>query len=188
MHFSETLDNGQSEDGSVGLGCEEGVQETFSRRRVYAHTALLHGDLDKTIPFGSSYAQRALIRHGLIGVGDEVWWHPAPRQRCFAIAGKRCPRQGEREQTADLAIHEKKSSVHSGSATPGPTGCSDRSIQLVGCMYPNVGLTRPNVCGKPLQSWPSRGPLVHLPSPPATSRSEEHTSELQSRQYLVCRL
>src|SRR3712207_9380661 len=29
--------------------------------------------------------------------------------------------------------------------------------------------------------WPSRG----VPGPP---RSEEHTSELQSRQYLVCRL
>src|SRR3712207_8243103 len=28
---------------------------------------------------------------------------------------------------------------------------------------------------------------AHLPRPPA-ERSEEHTSELQSRQYLVCRL
>src|SRR3712207_7645875 len=28
---------------------------------------------------------------------------------------------------------------------------------------------------------------IHL-SPPGGSRSEEHTSELQSRQYLVCRL
>src|SRR3712207_6864688 len=26
------------------------------------------------------------------------------------------------------------------------------------------------------------------PTPPASPRSEEHTSELQSRQYLVCRL
>src|SRR3712207_7920745 len=34
------------------------------------------------------------------------------------------------------------------------------------------------------------GPVsTHAPRPvPATSRSEEHTSELQSRQYLVCRL
>src|SRR3712207_8111735 len=30
-------------------------------------------------------------------------------------------------------------------------------------------------------SWPTR-------SPPPWGRSEEHTSELQSRQYLVCRL
>src|SRR5258707_10924960 len=32
--------------------------------------------------------------------------------------------------------------------------------------------------------------IVHLPSPrhPHEFRSEEHTSELQSRQYLVCRL
>src|SRR3712207_7333529 len=28
----------------------------------------------------------------------------------------------------------------------------------------------------------------HLTDAPATERSEEHTSELQSRQYLVCRL
>src|SRR3712207_8996806 len=29
---------------------------------------------------------------------------------------------------------------------------------------------------------------AHGPAPPAADRSEEHTSELQSRQYLVCRL
>src|SRR3712207_8915561 len=42
-----------------------------------------------------------------------------------------------------------------------------------------------------LQS-PTHLPLSHrcLPpqTPPAEKRSEEHTSELQSRQYLVCRL
>src|SRR3712207_8487758 len=30
--------------------------------------------------------------------------------------------------------------------------------------------------------------VSHLSTPPITGRSEEHTSELQSRQYLVCRL
>src|SRR3712207_7537299 len=33
----------------------------------------------------------------------------------------------------------------------------------------------------------TRGPSRHH-APPAPHRSEEHTSELQSRQYLVCRL
>src|SRR3712207_7140140 len=33
---------------------------------------------------------------------------------------------------------------------------------------------------------PARGPLVEVPD--LRPRSEEHTSELQSRQYLVCRL
>src|SRR3712207_9076600 len=37
-----------------------------------------------------------------------------------------------------------------------------------------------------------RLPFRHVPTPPQAaggrSRSEEHTSELQSRQYLVCRL
>src|SRR3712207_7536061 len=31
-------------------------------------------------------------------------------------------------------------------------------------------------------------PAVHVGHPLVTRRSEEHTSELQSRQYLVCRL
>src|SRR3712207_6890295 len=31
-------------------------------------------------------------------------------------------------------------------------------------------------------------PVVHLFAIPSLQRSEEHTSELQSRQYLVCRL
>src|SRR3712207_8599440 len=41
--------------------------------------------------------------------------------------------------------------------------------------------------------WPARSAVpccvAPLPAPPRTlPRSEEHTSELQSRQYLVCRL
>src|SRR3712207_9165581 len=34
----------------------------------------------------------------------------------------------------------------------------------------------------------AEGLLAHLPGTPLWTRSEEHTSELQSRQYLVCRL
>src|SRR5947209_15608091 len=37
------------------------------------------------------------------------------------------------------------------------------------------------LAGLPLKQFPGFGPLT-------TPRSEEHTSELQSRQYLVCRL
>src|SRR3712207_9515703 len=35
---------------------------------------------------------------------------------------------------------------------------------------------------------PSRSAGTRSPSPCTSARSEEHTSELQSRQYLVCRL
>src|SRR3712207_8172119 len=35
---------------------------------------------------------------------------------------------------------------------------------------------------------PRRRPARPPPRPPRAARSEEHTSELQSRQYLVCRL
>src|SRR3712207_7195383 len=41
----------------------------------------------------------------------------------------------------------------------------------------------PRGAGRP----PGRG-RRHAPAPPQPARSEEHTSELQSRQYLVCRL
>src|SRR3712207_8594727 len=36
--------------------------------------------------------------------------------------------------------------------------------------------------------WPWRTTCRRSCAPTSTSRSEEHTSELQSRQYLVCRL
>src|SRR3712207_7449115 len=37
------------------------------------------------------------------------------------------------------------------------------------------------ICGRPMIGWPIRAAQE-------AGRSEEHTSELQSRQYLVCRL
>src|SRR3712207_8633614 len=47
------------------------------------------------------------------------------------------------------------------------------------------------VCGKPTWTWSSWSAMASVLSWPGTvirERSEEHTSELQSRQYLVCRL
>src|SRR3712207_7674786 len=39
------------------------------------------------------------------------------------------------------------------------------------------------------QSWPAASRTISSSPPPVQlTRSEEHTSELQSRQYLVCRL
>src|SRR5947209_16035476 len=40
--------------------------------------------------------------------------------------------------------------------------------------------------GSPSRTTPAPSPST--PTAPPTHRSEEHTSELQSRQYLVCRL
>src|SRR3712207_7134664 len=42
-------------------------------------------------------------------------------------------------------------------------------------------------CGRQLVSTAPKGAFQHAPAN-ASARSEEHTSELQSRQYLVCRL
>src|SRR5947209_15757795 len=44
-----------------------------------------------------------------------------------------------------------------------------------------------SVGGRHAISWRRASRLGSVPNPAAT-RSEEHTSELQSRQYLVCRL
>src|SRR3712207_7854514 len=43
-------------------------------------------------------------------------------------------------------------------------------------------------CGAPHLACRSRRGRTPSPRPSRPSRSEEHTSELQSRQYLVCRL
>src|SRR3712207_7282807 len=48
----------------------------------------------------------------------------------------------------------------------------------------DVGGLRP---GEDAEAQARRGDL-HAPGVPVVARSEEHTSELQSRQYLVCRL
>src|SRR3712207_7797421 len=61
-------------------------------------------------------------------------------------------------------------------------------------LFPYTTLFRSERPGSPqLPSRPRPGLSTRAPSPPrsssaATGRSEEHTSELQSRQYLVCRL
>src|SRR3712207_7402388 len=43
-------------------------------------------------------------------------------------------------------------------------------------------------CATPSSSRTPSAPAGVTPAPTTPSRSEEHTSELQSRQYLVCRL
>src|SRR3712207_8258720 len=41
---------------------------------------------------------------------------------------------------------------------------------------------------QPPRADPAAGPAAYWPGTQRRERSEEHTSELQSRQYLVCRL
>src|SRR3712207_7901699 len=58
-------------------------------------------------------------------------------------------------------------------------------------IYPAASAMRVNVVSpSPSGRWRSRTMTSKPPGSPASrrSRSEEHTSELQSRQYLVCRL
>src|SRR5438445_9378421 len=59
-----------------------------------------------------------------------------------------------------------------------------------------ISPTNNEISSVPLRIWSSPGRSVvsrgacrgRMPSSPSAPRSEEHTSELQSRQYLVCRL
>src|SRR3712207_8188904 len=55
---------------------------------------------------------------------------------------------------------------------------------------PYVGWPRPPADGAPCVPRRPSGPRPGRPATPSSARrrSEEHTSELQSRQYLVCRL
>src|SRR5438445_6380818 len=53
---------------------------------------------------------------------------------------------------------------------------------------PNVHGSASSQCTTSLTSMPSSGAEIFTTSPELGMRSEEHTSELQSRQYLVCRL
>src|SRR3712207_6916392 len=45
-----------------------------------------------------------------------------------------------------------------------------------------------SVCGSTRQTASASATATQTAPAPTTTRSEEHTSELQSRQYLVCRL
>src|SRR3712207_8609977 len=63
--------------------------------------------------------------------------------------------------------------------------CSEKveslDSRLIARIFGSLAVRRRRLTGKP-----ARRPIVSLPR--ARARSEEHTSELQSRQYLVCRL
>src|SRR3712207_7034109 len=76
-----------------------------------------------------------------------------------------------------LSLHDALPiSARNASSTSSGIGCS--------------GLARPGtmiVSAFPSASKPQGARMASTPAP-TSSRSEEHTSELQSRQYLVCRL
>src|SRR3712207_7679837 len=60
-----------------------------------------------------------------------------------------------------------------------------RRVMVPGTVTPGIGRSRRRTGGRPAATEVrSRSPSVGWLS----ERSEEHTSELQSRQYLVCRL
>src|SRR3712207_7725421 len=69
-----------------------------------------------------------------------------------------------------------------------PFGVVDVCQAGTSLTQPQSNLTVPPMFGSKTW-WPSpRSSMSSLASSTIASRSEEHTSELQSRQYLVCRL
>src|SRR5215475_12814805 len=75
------------------------------------------------------------------------------------------------------ALARKRSSYPTASLAPEPAASTSRCGHSI-----STGATARN-------SGPGKSPLLPMrASPIASSRSEEHTSELQSRENLVCRL
>src|SRR2546427_6816166 len=62
--------------------------------------------------------------------------------------------------------------------------CQVRRARRAPLSSPNLSIP----CPRLLPPAPSAALKTPIPTPPATSRSEEHTSELQSQSNLVCRL
>src|SRR3712207_8680670 len=64
------------------------------------------------------------------------------------------------------------------------------NLSLSGRSAPHLAPTARSGSGEWVIRPPRRSQSAGAPAttPPETARSEEHTSELQSRQYLVCRL
>src|SRR5690606_41551626 len=78
----------------------------------------------------------------------------------------------------------RRSSDLSGSRAPRPRV---RNLQVQGPAQPAPSRPRP-LSPRRLSKRAPRPPLSRLRRPLSLSRSEEHTSELQSRENLVCRL
>src|SRR3712207_9309628 len=63
-----------------------------------------------------------------------------------------------------------------------------RPVDAEGTVRPTAHASRPTPSRRGPPSSGPDGPAPATGTTPRTGRSEEHTSELQSRQYLVCRL
>src|SRR3712207_7043917 len=73
----------------------------------------------------------------------------------------------------------------SGQLSTGPTGVVDQSKAAISRPFSLPPAKTSSEAGPPTASGATRTSRTTLPR---ARRSEEHTSELQSRQYLVCRL
>src|SRR5215475_14885664 len=91
--------------------------------------------------------------------------------------------RGSNPRTTAPAAH--RPAAISEPASPSPSTATTSGSVLI-APPPGPGAPRSRSAGG--RAWPARRRPDHGPSPPRRSRSEEHTSELQSRENLVCRL
>src|SRR5690606_41464467 len=80
-----------------------------------------------------------------------------------------------------LSFPPRRSSDLTSGPSPPPSTSPSRCSPT-----PTTPWPRPTARGGPRRS--TDGPSTASTAPPSSSRSEEHTSELQSRENLVCRL
>src|SRR5690606_40991623 len=78
-----------------------------------------------------------------------------------------------------------------GAGSPDPAAVPRAAVTIAGCRFPGVPAW-PSRTHAPqthaLESWDPFAPAARAIDGTAKIRSEEHTSELQSRENLVCRL
>src|SRR3712207_7933452 len=100
-----------------------------------------------------------------------------------SLTARQTRRAGAKAGHSDPAVACGSAVAQRIKGTPGITGSSSPRVHIDGKVWHlDVGSSHPGGEASP-KGWAVR-PLKRY----ASWRSEEHTSELQSRQYLVCRL
>src|SRR2546425_7865717 len=109
------------------------------------------------------------------------------RDRRLRGAGRRCHRQGEPQPEPPRWVHWSHSA---NASTPPPDRSTTVTPRRARPSCRNSTLMNPLAlrAKRVLSSAVTRSRWPNVPAPLTSSRSEEHTSELQSLAYLVCRL